>query len=119
MLSNEDLDKHMKRVKGAKADIMAQIVGYKNSTGDVQASYKKVILDKLWKLSQMNGEFYHKFLAATAELEARFLEEVPLGGGRYALPQIEKMLETQNQTSDTPVAVLRSVPSFPHPPSFQ
>lgn len=112
------MEQHLRRVKGAKADIAAQIAGFKTSTGDVRDSYKKVILDKIWKLQRMNGEFYHKGLSSTAELEAQMLEEVPLGGGRWALPQIEKMLATQNQPSNTPSVVIRSEPSIPHPPSF-
>lgn len=119
MLSNKDMETYLKGVKGAKNDIMAQYIGYRMCVGEVQKSYKMVMLDKLWKLSALVGEHYQKCLASMSELEAKIMEEVPLGEGRYALPQIEKMLEkTLAQPSDTPVAVIRSVPSVPHPPSF-
>ncbi len=118
-MSNAEMEDHITLMKMAKVDIKNQFEGLRTSTGDVQSSYRKVILDKIWKLSQYNGIFYHKCLAAISALEAKVLEEVPLGGGQYAYPQIEKMLEKTHQPSDIPVAVIKSVPSFPHPPSFE
>jgi len=48
-------------------DIKNQINYLKNSTGDVAECYKKVILDKVWKLCQKQGEFYHKRLNKNME----------------------------------------------------
>jgi len=45
-----------------QCDIRNQIRDFKDATGDVAECYKKVILDKVWKLCQKQGKFYHKRL---------------------------------------------------------
>jgi len=43
-----------------QCDIRRQTQHLREATGDVAECYKKVILDKVWKLCQKQGEFYHK-----------------------------------------------------------
>ena len=117
MLDNEEFSAYVAKVVVLKKDIVSQMVGYKNSTGDVADCYKKVILDKLWKLSKVVGEHYLKCLGAIAEVEGDIADPNPLSQTRYQMEEIEKLLEEQN-LSDTPSVVIRSEPSLPHQTSL-
>jgi hypothetical protein len=45
-----------------QCDIQRQTKHLREATGDIAECYKKVILDKVWKLCMKKGEFYHKRL---------------------------------------------------------
>lgn len=113
MLDNEEFNAYTAKVFVLKKDIVSQMVGYKNSTGDVADCYKKVILDKLWKLSRVVGEHYIKCLGAISEVEADVSDANPLSQTRYQLEEMTKLLEEQS-LSDSPSVVIRSEPSLPH-----
>lgn len=100
MLSKADMTRHANRCAGAKADILAQVQFFRNSTGDVKECYKKIILDKCWKLNKMCGEFYHKELAAVSKIECEMLQINSLGRGRAILPQVEQMLEEDSEARE-------------------
>ncbi len=117
MLDNEEFNAYTTKVFVLKKDIVSQMVGYKNSTGDVADCYKKVILDKLWKLSRVVGEHYLKCLASIAEVEADVSDTNPLSQTRYQIDEMEKLLAETN-LSDTPSVVIRSEPSLPHQTSL-
>ena len=104
-LENDEMEAYAKGVRTIVSDIVVQMTDYEQTVGDTQSAYKKVILDKLWKLSQYVGEHYHKSIATIAELEAKFLGENP------ALP-LE--FEKKESFSDSPSVVIKSVPSLPH-----
>jgi len=50
-------------------DIEKQVICYKNSVGDVADCYKKIILDKCYSLSKIQGEFYYKKINETVKLQ--------------------------------------------------
>ena len=117
MLDNEEFSAYVAKVIVLKKDIVGQMVGFKNSTGDVADCYKKVILDKLWKLSRVVGEHYLKCLGAIAEVEGDVADPNPLSQTRYQMAEMEALLEAMNP-SDTPSVVIRSEPSLPHQTSL-
>ena len=117
MLDNEEFSDYTAKVIVMKRDILGQMVGFKNSTGDVADCYKKVILDKLWKLNRLVGEHYLKCLGAIAEVEADVSDPNPLSQTRYAMEEMTKLLEEQNP-SDSPSVVIRSEPSLQHQTSL-
>ena len=71
IITNKDVDTYRLRVNGARSEIAGLMTGYRNSTGEVKESYRKVINDKLWKFSKMTGEFYHKTLDAVLTLQSK------------------------------------------------
>jgi len=117
MLDNGEFSDYTAKVIVLKRDIVNQMVGFKHSTGDVADCYKKVILDKLWKLNRIIGEHYLKCLGAIAEVEADVSDANPLSQTRYAMAEMEKLLEEQNP-SDSPSVVIRSEPSLQHQTSL-
>lgn len=63
-----------------QCDIRRQTQHLREATGDVADCYKKVILDKLWKLCRKQGEFYHKRLkknVATMEIVEKLTPQLP------------------------------------------
>ena len=122
MLDNEEFSDYTSKVIVMKRDILGQMVGFKNSTGDVADCYKRVILDKLWKLNRIVGEHYLKCLGAIAEVEADVADPNPLSQTRYAMEEMTKLLEetklSETHPSDTPSVVIRSVPSLQHQTSL-
>jgi len=98
---NRDIDEYRLRVNGARAEIAGLMTGFKNATGDAREAYKKVIKDKLWKFSQMTGEFYHLTMDAVVTLQKTIEETL---GGEYQTATIEAM-ETSYNSSALPVSV--------------
>lgn len=122
MLDNEEFSDYTAKVLVMKRDIVGQMVGFKNSTGDVADCYKKIILDKLWKLNRIVGEHYLKCLGAIAEVEADVADPNPLSQTRYAMEEMTKLLDEAKLSEptplDTPSVVIRSVPSLQHQTSL-
>ena len=122
MLDNEEFSDYTTKVLVMKRDIVGQMVGFKNSTGDVADCYKKIILDKLWKLNRIVGEHYLKCLGAIAEVEADVADPNPLSQTRYAMEEMTKLLDEAKLSEPTPLdspsVVIRSVPSLPHQTSL-
>lgn len=56
-------------VRGIKNDILKQTACYNEASGDLKDCYKKVILDKIWKLKKLVAEFYYLSSSAIDELE--------------------------------------------------
>ena len=104
VLENDEMDAYAKGVRTIVSDLVVQMEDYEQTVGDTRDAYKKVILDKLWKLSQYVGEHYHKSIGTISELEAKFLGENPA----YPLDSEKKVT-----FSDTPSVVIKSVPSLP------
>ena len=100
-LMNSDIDNYRLRVNGARAEVHSLVCAYERSTGDVREAYKKVINDKLWKFSKMNGEFYHLTMDAVITLQKTL--EATLGG-EYQKETIEAMA-TSYTASAPPVSV--------------
>jgi hypothetical protein len=61
--------KHAERVNEARNQLAHLHLSWEQSTGPMKEHYKGVILDRLWKLSQMSGEFYHMMIAAIGKVE--------------------------------------------------
>ena len=61
--------KHAERVNEARSQLAHIHLGWEQSTGVTKEHYKGVILDRLWNLSQMSGEFYHMMIAAIGKVE--------------------------------------------------
>ena len=122
MLDNEEFSDYTAKVLVMKRDIVGQMVGFKNSTGDVADCYKKIILDKLWKLNRIVGEHYLKCLGAIAEVEADVADPNPLSQTRYAMEEMTKLLDEAKLSEPTPLdspsVVIRSVPSLQHQTSL-
>lgn len=122
MLDNEEFSDYTTKVLVMKRDIVGQMVGFKNSTGDVADCYKKIILDKLWKLNRIVGEHYLKCLGAIAEVEADVADPNPLSQTRYAMEEMTKLLDEAKLSEPTPLdspsVVIRSVPSLQHQTSL-
>jgi len=93
---NRDIDEYRLRVNGARAEIAGLMNGFKNATGDAREAYKKVINDKLWKFSQMTGEFYHLTMDAVINVQKAL--EVSLGG-EYQKETIEAMEISYNSSA--------------------
>ncbi len=60
---------HSEAVRNIQLDIIKQVIYYEEATGDVKDSYKKIVLDKIWKLRKMVADFYYLCNDATNELE--------------------------------------------------
>jgi len=117
MLANEDFSEYTTKVILAKRDILSQMVGFKNSKGDVADCYKKIVLDKLWQLSRVVGEHYLRCLSAIAEVEDDVLDPNTPSPNRYQIIEMEKLLEETN-LSDSPSVELESEPSLQSQPSL-
>lgn len=76
MLANMELEKFIRSVRGAREDILNDRILFKSSTGEVREAYKLVLLDKLWKLSRLTGEFNLKMLKEVADLESSLNKDV-------------------------------------------
>jgi hypothetical protein len=63
-------------MRGARLDIMSQMGCYQTATGEQKEAYKRVLLDKLWKVSQLCGEFYYEVLSGIFSLERQTFGEV-------------------------------------------
>ena len=69
MLSNEELMKFVRLVRGARYDILNTLILFRSSTGEVRDAYRLVLTDKLWKLSRLTGEFNLKMLKEVSDIE--------------------------------------------------
>jgi hypothetical protein len=69
MLSNHELEAFVRRVRGARQDILNELILFRNATGEVREAYKLVLTDKLWKLSRLTGEFNLKMLKEVSDIE--------------------------------------------------
>ena len=98
---NRDIDEYRLRVNGARAEIAGLMAGFKNATGEAREAYKKVINDKLWKFSQMTGEFYHLTMDAVVTLQKAMEQTL---GGEYQKETVEAMATSYN-SSALPVSV--------------
>ena len=90
VVEDKSLREYVGCMRGAREDILTQLPCYNRATGEVKEAYKRVLLDKLWRVSQLCGTFYYEVLGAVGELEKEFLSVVPVGEGRYVLPQFEE-----------------------------
>lgn len=79
-LSDEQLDKYVRRIKGAKQDIMAQHYAMRNTCGQMRECYKMVISHKVSMLAQMIGEHWRLSCQEIGSLEKPVLEEGILEG---------------------------------------
>lgn len=108
MLDTTDFYSYQTDILRLKNDVEHLMTGYKTSTGDVSDSYKKVILDKLWKVSRCVGEHYLKVLASISDMETEVLDTTG-AQTKKARAELEKLLEAH--PSDTLSADSESVPS--------
>jgi len=69
ILSDDMLRSHIETVKQIQLDILKQVEFYEEATGDTKDCYKKIILDKIWKLKKIVAEFYYLSSSAIDELE--------------------------------------------------
>jgi len=69
LLSETSMRQHTEAVRSIQLDIIKQVKCYDDSTGEVQECYKKIILDKIWKLRTIVAKFYYLCSSATDELE--------------------------------------------------
>ena len=53
---------YLGKADAIRNDIKRQIESYKGTVGEVAEAYKKVILDKCFHLSRLQGQFYNKQL---------------------------------------------------------
>jgi hypothetical protein len=86
-LNGGDYSGHASQCLMLSMDIQAQMEHMNKSVGDVKEAYKRIILDKMWRLNKIQGEFYHKCLAETSEAQEGILQINKIGEGRYVMPQ--------------------------------
>jgi hypothetical protein len=91
---------HAGKCVALQNDIEGQMIHLNASTGSVKDAYKKIILDKIWKLNRLQGEFYHKALAQTTESETEYLQvnrsiDATAMVGTCVMPQLDPQSEEE------------------------
>lgn len=109
MLDDNTVQDYATTIKRIKLDIESQKTGLKFSSGDIAECYKKVILDKLWKLSRVVGEHYLACLKEIAEEEAT-MSDTSLLQTQTALEQMTMVVEQCRSPSSNPSVEEESVP---------